>query len=61
MGLRKGERKWWDSGSPRKQERNEIMMRMHEDGMTMAAIARLVGVSRARVHQIVTRDAPSTG
>ena len=61
MGVRKGERRPWVAGCPRKVERNEHMVRLREDGLTLAAIGRIFGVTRARVHQITTRDAPSTG
>lgn len=56
MGLRKGERKWWDSGSPRKEEQAQAAVRMHGEGLSQAAIGRVLGVSRQRVGAILARE-----
>ena len=61
MGLRKGERKWWDSGSPRKEKQARAIVRMHGEGLTQAAIGRVLGITRQRVGQVLRREGGGTG
>ena len=53
MGLKKGQRKTWSSGSPRKTDRNAAVVVLWQEQWSNARIARAFGITRQRVGSIL--------